>query len=281
MSSGPDVVHELTGLYVLGALPADERRAFESHLATCAACQAEVTQLRSVADALPWSAPSVAPPPALRARVLQAIAAEPGARSSNASTVTPIATPVTPADVRASAWLASGGWLAAAASLVLAIGLGVYALSLRSRITEVEGRLVAALTRLEQSEQQLDASNREATVVRTRLAVVTAPDAIDLRLAGQPVAPRAQARAFVSRSRGVLFAATNLPPLPANRVYQVWFLTPGAPVSVGLLRPDADGTATVSFEQATGVAPAGMAVSIEPDGGVPAPTGAIYLATTQ
>lgn len=277
MSETPAVLHEWTGLYVLGALSPGERETFEQHLAECAACRAEVGRLRPIVDALPWAAPSVAPPAELRARLLAAIASEPHAGAASPVVATARAhSAARPLDGRGMA-----GWLAAAASLLLAAGIGVYALTLRSRIGDVEGRLVAALTRLEQSERALDASTREATVVRTRLQVVTAPDALDLRLTGQPVAPRAQARAFVSRSRGVLFAASNLPPLPANRVYQVWYLTPGAPVSAGLLRPDADGNATVSFAAATGVTPAGMAVSIEPDGGVPAPTGAIYLATTQ
>ena len=92
--------------------------------------------------------------------------------------------------------------------------------------------------------------------------------------------PNARARAFLSRSRGLLFAATNLPAIPNDRTYQVWFLTPGAPVSAGLLRPDAQGNATVAFDVAASVPnPTGMAVSLEPEGGVPAPTGAIYLVT--
>ena len=32
------------GPYVLGALPPEDRRAFEEHLATCALCQAEVRE---------------------------------------------------------------------------------------------------------------------------------------------------------------------------------------------------------------------------------------------
>ena len=48
----------------------------------------------------------------------------------------------------------------------------------------------------------------------------------------------------------------------------------------GLIQPDGEGNATESFGvPADLAAPAGMAVSLEPDGGVPAPTGAIYLAT--
>ena len=92
------------------------------------------------------------------------------------------------------------------------------------------------------------------------------------------MAPEARARAFWSRNRGLVFAATNLPALPPGRVYQVWVLTAGAPISAGLVSPDASGAATAMLDTAPDIPPpAGVAVSLEPEGGVPAPTGAIYL----
>ena len=47
------------GAYVLGALPEDEREAFEAHLASCPACRAEVDELRRAADALPLAVAAV------------------------------------------------------------------------------------------------------------------------------------------------------------------------------------------------------------------------------
>jgi anti-sigma-K factor RskA len=50
-------------------------------------------------------------------------------------------------------------------------------------------------------------------------------------------------------------------------------------VSAGLIAPDQDGRATAAFTVPSAAAsPTGVAVSIEPSGGVAAPTGAIYLA---
>lgn len=271
-------LREATGLYVLGALSSEEHARLERHLAECEACAADVRSLRRVADVLPFSVPDVSPPLGLRSRVLaaaRAVRAPLDVRmpdSGRAATV-----PVARATAQGRVWVA---WFAAAASLAVAAGLGGYAATLQVRLRDVHARLTSAMARLQESEQRLDAANRDATVVRTNLALVTAADAVDLRLAGQAPARQASARAFVSRSRGVLFAANNLPPLPANRVYQVWFLTPGAPVSAGLLRPDPDGNATITFPVAPD-APAfvGLAVSLEPAGGVPAPTGVIYLVT--
>jgi hypothetical protein len=154
------------------------------------------------------------------------------------------------------------------------------ATSLQARLADADARLADVSRRLDSSERRLQESTNETSAVRQRLAVLTAADAIELRLVGQSPARQSSARAFVSRTRGLLFAASNLPALPAGRTYQIWYLTRGAPISAGLVQPDAQGNATESFGvPADLAAPAGMAVSLEPDGGVPAPTGAIYLAT--
>jgi anti-sigma-K factor RskA len=73
--------------------------------------------------------------------------------------------------------------------------------------------------------------------------------------------------------------ASNLPPLPAGRTYQMWVLTAQpAPISAGLLKPDPNGRASAMFETPVDIAqPTAMAVTIEPEGGVPSPTGAMYL----
>jgi anti-sigma-K factor RskA len=61
---------------VLGALPDDERRGFEAHLATCEACRAEVDELGGAADVLPVSAPAMVPPPALKSRIMAEVERE-------------------------------------------------------------------------------------------------------------------------------------------------------------------------------------------------------------
>ncbi len=62
--------------YLLGALAGAERRDFEAHLDSCAACREDVAHLRVVAEALPLAVPSVAPPPGLRGRLLETVRAE-------------------------------------------------------------------------------------------------------------------------------------------------------------------------------------------------------------
>ena len=147
----------------------------------------------------------------------------------------------------------SMSWLALAASLALAAALGGYASQLRGRVSGRESRL--------------------------REAVLAAPDLARIDLAGQPAAPGATARAFWSRSRGLVFTASNLPKPPPGRAYQLWVLTAApAPISAGMLAPDADGRVTARFDTPPDLPrPVAMAVTLEPESGVPAPTGDKYL----
>lgn len=256
-----DALRELAASYALGALERDERERFEAHVTSCAACAEEVRSLSAAALALPLALPQVAPPPDVRDRVLAATAGT--AR---------IASPP-------SSWLARSGWLTAAAALILAVALGAYTTSLQRRVRDLETTIGQMGGRVGQLELRVASSVRSAEAAQMRLAVLTAPDVTDVRLAGQPPAPGANGRAFWSRSRGLVFAASALPPLPAGRTYQLWYLTSGAPVSAGLVKPDDGGRVSATFETPAAVTePSGFALSIEPEGGVPAPTGAIYLA---
>lgn len=270
-----DPFRESTGLYVLGALPPDERAAFEAHLRTCADCAAEVRALQPMVDAISHGVVSVDPPSDLRRRVLAAAAT---ARTPVVPAAEPARQVPSIATPRTGSVLTWSGWLAAAASLAAAVWFSSQATTARGQLERAEAELTQAVNRLQASQQQLQASVRETDSVRASLALLSAPDSIELRLAGQPPAAAARGRAFLSRSRGLLFAATSLPAIPTDRTYQLWYLTPGAPVSAGLLSPDAQGNVTVSFDAVDAAqAATGMAVSLEPAGGVPAPTGALYL----
>ena len=66
-------VHALSGAYAVDALDDIERAQFERHLVECAECRAEVDSLREGAAMLADISP-VAPPPALRDRILAEVA---------------------------------------------------------------------------------------------------------------------------------------------------------------------------------------------------------------
>ncbi len=68
--------HELAAAYALDALDDSERREFEAHLGDCEDCADEVESLRGAATALAYATAGPAPPPELRARLLERARAE-------------------------------------------------------------------------------------------------------------------------------------------------------------------------------------------------------------
>src|SRR4029077_17667905 len=172
---------------------------------------------------------------------------------------------------RAQTW----AWLATAASVALAIGFGAYALQLRDQVTGLEARLHDATLRADASERQVADARRTASDAQATVLVLAAPDLARIDLAGQPAARSATARAFWSRSRGLVFTASNLPAPPKGRAYQLWVLTAQpAPISAGMLTLDKDGRVNARFDTPPDLPrPVAMAVTLEPEAGVPAPTG--------
>lgn len=242
--------------WALGALPEAEARQVEAHLAECPECQADAQTAGAVAVGLAGSAPAQAPSPSVRATLMSAVAAR--ARPSLA---------------------ARTGWLVAAASLVLSGYLTWDGLRLRDQVATLSTRLAEAQALNAAAETRVTTLQHAAERGVSAMAVLTAPDLAQIDLAGQPEAPDARARAFWSRERGMVFSASKLPPPPPGKTYQVWVVTADpVPISAGLIEPDSQGLVDVVFATPPDIPqPKAVAVTLEPAGGVPAPTGAKYL----
>ncbi len=262
-----DALRELIPLHAAGLLTGADRAAVESHLGTCAECAAEYRAHRPLAAALAQAVPQADPPSALRESILLAARRDrPSVRGGIGLEPDVAHTSIAP-------------WLAAAAMLLVSVGLGLYVRALQERIQGLEGQLREAIALVNDSQQRVAVAVRTAVDAQAPLAVLTAPDVRQINLVGSKVAQAASARAFWSRSRGVVFTAANLPALPAGRIYQLWFIAGKTPVSAGLLTPpDARGGMTTTLTTPDDLPnPDALAVSLEPAGGVPQPTGDIYL----
>jgi anti-sigma-K factor RskA len=249
-----DELRELASAYVLGALDVEEREQFEAHLAGCELCQAEVRSFGPVVDVLAYSVPDRQPSAELRARVLGSEPRRSASKSSRAATVLP--------------W-----FLAAAAAMALA-ALTPYTMQLRQRTRELVATVRDLSARLADGDRQLVAVRRE-------ISLLSAPDLRRVDLRGQAAAPQAGARAYFSRTRGVYFLAADLPSIPADKAYQLWYVPPtgrGNPVSAFVFTPDQSGGAAFVADVPSAMPdPGALAVTLEPAGGVAAPTGAFYL----
>jgi anti-sigma-K factor RskA len=291
-----DRLADLSAVYALGALRGEERAEFEAHLRECTECAAEVEAFAPVVAGLASSVPSREPPAALRDRVLASVQAGPSSERGAAPTSDTARRGSGQVSRQASGQASRSGsvqpsllgsrqalpaWLLAAASLVAAVGLGWQTVRLQSTVRTLEARLQEAAIRENLTEREIADARTAAGEAQSIVAVLTSLDLVRVDLAGQPPAVQAFARAFWSRSRGLVFNAARLPPAPAGKTYQLWVVTASAPLSVGLLRPDVSGSVTTVVNTPPDIEqPVAMAVTVEPEGGVPAPTGEKYLIGT-
>lgn len=258
-----DELRELSGGYALGILDEPERRAFEEHVATCATCAAEVQELTAVATTLALSVPQVEPPAALRQRVLNAATAP--ARTASIETLTPRRTPQPGRQTLLA--------LLSAAAAIVALALGVYAVSLQRRIASLEQQLRVAADRAAQSQQQLVQLRAAADTASDVRRILAAGDVRRLDLAGTKAAPNASGRAYWSQAEGLVVAFANLPATEAGRVYQLWVIPPGGnPIGAGLLDLQPDGRALALAPEGTAQRVGTVAITLEPAGGSAVPT---------
>jgi anti-sigma-K factor RskA len=241
-------LRDLLGAYALGAVDASEAAAMREHLATCAECQAELAELWAAVETLPATIEPMEPPPMLRERIAAAVLAEPRPASPREQVQTP--TPATPPDApvtrppepirRPTRWTMATPWAAAAAALLLvALGMFLWNLQLRGQLT------------------------------------ATTPETITL--APTDAAPDASGEVRYDPADNLLVLdVQNLPPLAAGEVYEVWLIgADGVPAPAGTFDQATDRHAIVAdraqFET--------LAITNEPGPlGTEAPTGEI-LAT--
>jgi len=278
----------------LGALDAIERRELEAHLASCAECRAEADVWREVAATLAYAAPSVAPPAALRERLFEQIKTQPPISRAEAVTKTeadsensalPKPTNVVALDAereKRRGGVLVGKPLLLVGSLAASIAIAALAITLAmawAQNKELQAQLARATGNTRQTEQDLRQTEQELAALRAERDLLAAPASRTVTLAGTEVAAAAQARLIYDQQTGrAVLVAANLPPVPAGKAYQLWFIADDKPLPGGLFTTDASGHA----ELRETIPPAGrraqlFAITLEPQSGSPAPTSSIYL----
>lgn len=271
MSFDHDRLSDRIPAYVLGALEGAELEELEQHLATeCATCNAELLRSTRDLEALAAANAPVTPSEMTRARVMAEI--ESRSELSDGSVEEALRPPPEASGV---AWMP----LAAAASLLLLAWSGWSQVQLRREVqalqaqSVVDGQQLAAIRgELDQAHQQLGRFSMASRILAT-------PGLETVRLAGLEAAPEASAQALVTAdaTRAVLYVS-NLAPVGADQTYQLWVIAGGEPVPNGLFTVDQNGNASVVLEKLVARAPIeAWAVTIEPAGGVPQPTGPMVL----
>jgi anti-sigma-K factor RskA len=226
-------------LYALGSLPeGDDRRALETHLESCGVCRRELEQLRGDLGLLSLSVSGPKPPERSRRRLMTALANEP--RQS--------------APQRSWWWVAP--WAVAAA-------LAIVVVILWGKTNVLEAKIASFQSNFDVQQQELERA-------REVVATLTAPESQQVTLVAAKAPPQPHGKAFYLRSSGsLIFLASNLPPLPAEKIYELWLIPQsGSPVAAGLFKPDAHGGAAVlNPPLSRGLEAKTFAVTLEPASG--------------
>ena len=274
-------------LHALGALEAEEARAMEAHLAACAECRAELDEWRDTTAALAYAAETVEPSLRLRARILESVREQPsssrgkteagnggGAVSKAPSNVVSITE--SPRRMWSAAWK-----YGAIAASIACVALLATVFVLLNRNGAMRTEIARLSTRLNQMQGELarERESRELIAARAEQDIQMLTSATVTTLKGTEVAPGASARIAYDPNTGrAMLLADNLPPAPAGKAYQLWFIAGNKPLPGTVFTPDARGHAEVRDQAPAEGRDANIfAVTLEPSSGVTAPTGDKYL----
>ncbi len=298
---------ELASLYALGLLSAEESAYFEDLMLSKPELAPLVVEFQEAAAALAHSAPVIAPPPAVRSRLLAAIQSEIPAPESSAASATSLP----------SSSASHGSWFPWAMAAGLAILTG-FLLFDRAQLQQNIGSLQAAKTNAERDVTNLrklgEASKDRIATLSTDLQSLntahqtTVHDLGELQaehnktlgeladLKNQDQLSKLRIATLSSKmnnspqtvgsvawdgdkQRGVL-TLEKIPPAGPAQDYQLWIIDPQypQPISGGIVHVDENGDARIVFKVEVPIHAADkFAVSRERKGGAPSAQGPIVM----
>jgi hypothetical protein len=277
-----DEASESLAAAALDALSADEQAAVLAHAASCPRCGPELDALRQALAALGNSTPpgpSTASSPdieqrlkRIRMRLLARAQADRAPIETASMNAAPSATASLAAPATSRARRTNlAPWFALAAAVLIAVLMLNQQRSTSAALGQANQNAAAAMARLDTAQATIAQGQRE-------IKDLTGPttSVVNLSTAG---AAEATAMMFWDKTNNSwAFYAHHMPPLPAGQTYQIWLITPNAKISAGTFTPAPDSSVEV---HATYALPhdalRGVAVSQEPSGGVPQPTGHILI----
>ncbi len=249
-----DEVLDLAASFVLGALDDAEMAAVREHLASCREPHPEIAELAGVVPVLQAAVQPIAPPPALKDRIMAAAAADLEARRQDSQRAD-LAAPAPVAPTRPSAIPRDRrqfglSWALGIAAVLAISLLGAWNLSLQSQLTDAQvyERQVAAV---------LDAASREDALTAVMRSDADGPAGL----------------AAVTSDGAMRIAMRDLAPTTGTEVYEAWVIVGDQPpVPLGGFQVGSNG---VGYLEAAGLPTEPgivLALTREPQRGATAPS---------
>lgn len=261
---------ELCAGYVLNALDPKETTEFEELLENASEEQLDLFRnLQSAANQIAFTVEEHQAPDIVKERILEQIKADRQKDSSEEIT-----------DSVSKKKTSNGfdrGSLAIAASfalLLVTLSLIFYSFNLSSEISDKEEIIVEQQNQITELQSEVQQKEELLSILESR--------EVDLvMMSGMEVNPEGYGKIiWDSESKRALLQVSNLPAVPADREYQLWIIKNNKPVSAGLFSvddPRKDSFFKLEEISADEQKADAFAVTMEPKGGMPQPTGDMYL----
>ena len=172
-------------------------------------------------------------------------------------------------------WLNIG----AAAAAIAIISLVVYNFSLSSKLDSRLAEVANLQNQIAASQTQIENMEKESILNRQMVAFLEDPNVVIINLVNtQPDLTAVGRVLWNTKDDQAMFAGVNLPQAPEGKTYQLWAIGGGDPKSAGIFNVNSQGKNVLLLNSLNDLGDIKQfAVSLEPAGGVPLPTGKIYL----
>lgn len=239
-------------LYAMGALDDQHCPELQAHLATCAECRRELEALRADMALLALSATGPHPPQRSRRRLMDAMAV--GPREERRVKTRP------GTDRPRPRWFTLAPIAVAVILAIISAGL---------------------LQQVRQLRQALSDEKQNSAHAKALLDMMNDPKAQHMTLVAARASRQPQVKTIYQKDQGhVLLMASNLEPIPDNKVYELWLIPmSGEPMPCGTFRIDHHGNSMMMHAMETaGIEAKAFAVTVEPVGGSKTPSSPIMYA---
>ena len=270
-------VKEIAPLYVIGALDEKTAQEFEASLNSATTEQQRViARWRDVATLLPQALSLQSPPDHVRERLLNRIAEE--------TQQTPIEIAVEESTSEEMAERAekkalpfvqppraesrTARWLLIAATALLTITSG-YLFKQKADLARERDAIA----------RERDDLSKEMAAWRRQADDIVSPKTRIIAMVGDET-PQANAKVvWDTKAQQWAIYIFDLPAPPSDKDYQLWYVTKNAKISAAVFRTDEQGRTVLKLTLPPNALAdlAATAVTLEPRGGSPQPTGKIYL----
>lgn len=241
-------------LFALGLLREHELREIEEHLKEgCGICEELLKESDMVFNALPYCLEDTPVPAHIEKRIFETL--EAGAEPGNGSPATGFWQNIAPF------WLNLGTALSAALIVLLVVSN----ISLRNRLASQRETLNEVLAK----------SGKETEMMQFFMN----PKVDIVKLAGMMTGTAASGKLLMDPdTHQALLLVSNVPAPGEGRTYQLWIIDDGKAVSMGTFEVDREGNQMMKIKSMPEPTETSrFAVTLEPEGGMPHPTGSIYL----